>query len=155
MAFDYVQAVDAILGTIKVAWDAGTPALTGGPVPQLVFESLENDLKPHPRDGTLPWARAVVRHADASKITLNNDVGTARYRRIGVAWVQVFVPATSAKEWTLGQQLAMVAQNAYEGKRAGEGKSVVFTKVSIQDRPKDGAFYVFDVKANFYWDQIK
>lgn len=154
MAIDYVDAEDAILGALKTQWDADTPALNRGVVPQLVYEAEEQDLKPHPRDGTAPWARVVVRHADAMKVTLNNDVGTARYRRVGLVWIQVFAPANDATGRTLGQRLAMVAQKAYEGKRAANGE-VVFTRAAISERLKDGPWFLFDVKVSFYWDQIR
>lgn len=154
MATTFVDATDAILSKAKVGWDANSPALNGGTVPVLVYEALEPDLKPHPRDSTKPWARAVVRHNEgAGKVTLNNAEKVARYRRTGLLWVQVFVPAGGADQWTLGQKLAQVALDAVEGKRAGS--SVVFLKCSIQDRPRDGNWLTFDVKAGFYWDQIK
>lgn len=156
MAIDYVGAEDAILGTLKTQWDSDTPALMppGQPEPQLVYEAEEQDLKPHPRDGTVAWARVVVRHSDASKVTLNSSFSNARYRRVGIVWIQVFAPANDATGRTLGQRLAMVAQKAYEGKRAANGE-VVFTKAAISERLKDGPWFLFDVKVSFYWDQIR
>lgn len=154
MALNYATAIDAILGTFKVAWDANTPALTGALAPVIVYESSEPDLKPHPKDSTLPWARAVVRHADTSKVTLASDTGTARYRRPGLAWVQIFVPANSAKDWFLAQSLAMAAQAAFEGKRS-PGDGVLFTAASIHEVPREAAWFRFDVKVGFYWDQVR
>lgn len=153
MALTYEAAVDAILGRLKTKWDADTPALTGSSAPALVYEQKEQDLKPHPRDTGAPWARAVVRHFDAKKVTLNCEAGTARYRRWGVAWVQVFVPSKmGAPGWTLAQRLAMTAQSAYEGQRE---QGVVFTESIIIEKPKDGALFAFDVKTSFYWDEIR
>jgi hypothetical protein len=152
MAITFDTAVDSILTTLKVKWDAATPALNGGEIPTLVFEAIEQDLKPHPKDSEEPWARAVIRHADAFKATLANDVGTARYRRVGLVWVQVFTPSKSAQNWTLCQQLAMVAQTAYEGRCVGD---VVYTKATIFDSPKDGPWWRYDMRAEFYWDEIR
>jgi hypothetical protein len=153
MATDFESACDAILSTLKVQWDADTTAVAGA-VPALVYEAQEPDLKPHPRDSALPWARVVLRHTGARKATLNNDEGTARYRRTGFVWLQVFAPADSEQGWTLAQRLAMIGQKAYEGKRAAGGE-VVFTTSAILDRPKSGNWFQFDVKTEFYWDEIR
>lgn len=147
------DAEDAILGTLKAAWDANTPAITTT-APQLVYEFLEPDLKPHPADSTQPWARVVIRHTDAGKMTLANSDGVARYRRIGLVWVQIYMPAGFGSAWTTAGSLAVVARNAYEGKRALGGR-VVFGKVPIIDVAKDGAWVRKDVKASFYWDEVK
>jgi|ERR1035437_721134 hypothetical protein len=149
----YVDADNAILRTLKMKWDDDTASLTGGVVPQMVYEFLEPDMKPHPRDGKHPWARVVIRHNDATKATMSNSEGMARYRRFGLVWVQVFVPATSATSWMLAQQLASVAQLAYEGKRASGG-NVVFTKAQVVDKAREGAWVCKDMKAWFYWDEI-
>ncbi len=153
---DIISAIDSILGTLKVAWDANAATFNAGTEPVLVFEATEPDLKPHPRDTAKAWARAVVRHMDSSKVTLVGASG-ARYRRTGIVWVQVFVPATDAAQWTVAQELAAVAQMAYEGNRAGPSLpgSVVFTKATILDRPKDGAYFRCDCKVSFTWDEIK
>lgn len=153
---DYITAEDAALGQLRTIWNAETPAITGGAVPTLVFEATETDLNPHPRASGLPWARVVVRHNDGAskKVTLASDQGTARYRRWGMVWVQVYVPGTGAVDRTLAQSLAMLVQKAYEGKRAAAA-SMVFLGVAVTERPKDGQWFTWDVKAGFYWDQIR
>ncbi len=152
---DFVEATDAILGAFKTQWDADTPAVVSGSAPTIVYEATESDLKPHPRDGTKPWTRIVIRHGEGlGKVTLANANGLGRFRRNGVVWVQVFTPATNAAQWTLGQQLAKVAQKAFEGKRSAN-RDLAFWKSSIQDRPKDGPFFTFDIKTYFTWDEIR
>jgi hypothetical protein len=150
----YNQAEDSILGVLKTKWDADTPALNGATIVPLVYELTEPDLKQHPRDSAKPWARVVVRHADAGKTSLTASDKTARYRRVGIVWVQVFVPAGYGSAFTLARQLAQVAQAAYEGKRSPDG-AVVFTKAAIADMTKDGAWVRRDMKASFYWDEVK
>lgn len=154
MALDYEAAVDAVLGQFKTVMDAGSPALNGAVALPLVFESTEPDLVTHPKDSGIAWARAVVRHADARKVTLSKAVGTARYRRQGMMWAQIFVPAKSAKDWTKAQRLAIVAQAGFEGTRT-PGDGVLFTSSSIVEVPRDGANFRFDLKVMFYWDQIR
>lgn len=157
MTLTFDTADSAIFGQLKTAWDANTPALMVSPtapagyIPATVYEATESDLKPHPRDGSLAWARAVMRHADAEKVTLVGASG-ARYRRHGCIWVQVFTPAVDATALLLGKRLAMVAQTAFEGKRtAGDG--VLFTKATIKESPKDGPWFLHNVVAYFYWDE--
>jgi hypothetical protein len=72
-------------------------------------------------------------------------------------WVQIFVPATGGIAWTTAQALAIVAQKAYEGKRAGGTLpgDVVFLDASIFDRDLDGAWARADCKVQFYWDETK
>lgn len=154
MAYSFNEAVDTILSTLKTKWDSDTPALNGGLVPHLVYEFLEADLKPHPRDSGKPWARVTVRHNDGGKASLSNAAGVARYRRIGLVWIQVFVPAKFGSSWTLAESLAGVASAAYEGKRGISGP-VVFSKVTVEDKPKEGAWVRKDIKARFYWDEIR
>ena len=163
MALTFLTAEDAILSTINTAWQANAGAFNGGTPPVLLFESTERSLKPpHPRDTTKPWARAVIRHGESKKVTLNNDVGTGRYRRFGIVWVQVFVPFADGSAWTIAQQLAEVARAAFEGKAvappgaatADGVRGVVYTAATVQDKGEDGVFVRYDMKANFYWDAI-
>jgi hypothetical protein len=148
-------AESAIFTQLKTAWDANTPALNGGLIPQTVYESSEPALKPHPKDSKAPWARAVIRHSGADeKVTLVGGTG-ARYRRYGCVWVQVFTPDNDATSMTLCQKLAMVARTAFEGKRTAADNGVHFTKASIKDCPKDGPWFFYNVAAYFYWDEIR
>jgi hypothetical protein len=152
MPTNYVDAEDTILGMLKTAWDASAPALFTPPyTPALVYESQEADLKPHPRDGSKAWARAVVRTADGRSAAIGKaPTGLARFRRFGIAWVQIFVPAKFASGWTQASQLASIAQQAYEGK-AGH---VTFTRVQLVDLPQDGNWVRKDVKAFYSWDEL-
>lgn len=159
MSTDIVSATDSILAAFKVAWDAGSPAFNGGVIPTIVYEMLEPDLKPHPRDESLAWVRVVIRHLSSMKVTLTSATGSARYRREGIVWLQIFVPRTSALDYTNTQRLAIVAQKAYEGKRAGLGGGsagdVQFYDVAIMERPMEAGFVRYDVKTKFCYDETK
>lgn len=154
MALDYETATDAVLARLKEVMDAGSPDLNDAVPLTLVFEPTEPDMAPHPKDSDAAWARAVVRHADAHKATLASASGSSRYRRQGMLWVQIFVPAHSAKDWTKSQRLAMIVQAGFEGTRT-PGDGVLFVTSSIIEVPRDGAYFRFDVKVTFYWDQIR
>lgn len=153
MALDYEAACDAILTRFREAMNTGSPALNGTVPLALVFEPTEADLITHPKDSGIAWARAVVRHADSQKVTLKTNTNGARFRRTGLLWAQIFVPAHSAKDWTKAQRLAMVAQAGFEGKRT-PGDGVLFLTSSIIEVPRDGAYFRFDLKVTFTWDEI-
>ena len=154
MATTLVAATDAILSTLKVAWDAGAPAIVGGTPTAPVYEPLEPDLKPHPRDSGNSWCRISIRHNDDSKkVSLTDSARRARYRRTGLAWVQVFSPRKGASYYTEVQALAGLIRQAYEGKRTG-ADAVVFTQVAVIDQPPEAAWFRYDVKVEFYWDEI-
>lgn len=155
MATTLVAATDAILNHLKTAWDAGANALAAGvDEPVLVYESLESDLKMHPRDTGKSWARITIRHApESQKVSLTDSSKRARYRRTGTVWVQVFSPRKGASYYTEAQQLASLVRNAYEGKRtAADG--VVFTEAALMDQNPEAAWWRYDVKVQFYWDEI-
>lgn len=155
MATTLPFASDAILGRFKAQWDADTPALMGSdPVPVIVYEPTEADLKPHPRDTGKPWARITIRHADATRRSFNRDAaGKGKYQRDGLVWVQIFTPRTGAASYLLAQNLAMVAQKAFEGKRAA-GDAINFTKAALLDQPPEGSFWRYDIKGEFYWEEV-
>jgi hypothetical protein len=153
MAATLVSASDAILSTLKTAWDANAGTIVGGSTPTLVYEALEPDLKPHPRDTGSAWARVVLRHQDSEKVTLNNSDRAARYRRYGLVWVQVFTPRKGAADYTVAQELAAMVRLAFEGRRAA-GDAVCFKRATVMDVPPEGSWWRFDVKVDFYWDEI-
>lgn len=149
---DMITAEDAMYLRLKTAWDAGAGTLVGGPTPELVYALTERDLMPEERDTSLPWARITLRHGDSRKVTLANATGTARYRRTGVLFIQIFVPFVDGSSFTTCQRLAMLAQTAYEGERDTD---LVYKTAAIQDRAPDGGFVRRDVVITWYWDQVK
>lgn len=153
MADSYQTAINAILSTFTVAWNANTPAVTLGAAPVIVYEDIERDLKPHPSDSTVPWTRIIVRHSDSNKVTLASATGMARYRRVGIAWVQVYVPFVDGTSAPICRALASVARLAFEGKRALSGE-LVYDKTAVIDRAAENAFLRRDVKVEFHWDEI-
>lgn len=154
MSTNLVSATDAILSTLKTAWDAGAPAIVGGPATAPVYEILEPDLKPHPRDSGNSWCRITIRHNDDSKkVSLTDSARRARYRRTGLAWVQVFSPRKGASYYTQLQALATLVGHAFEGKRSA-ADGVNYTQVAVIDQPPEAAWFRYDVKVAFMWDEI-
>lgn len=142
----YTDHIDSILGRFKSKMDAEAPTI------QVVYESSEPSLKPHPRDSGRAWARIVVRHNDATKNSLPNADGMIHFRRYGFVWVQIFVPADFASAWGTASDLAEIAQQAYE--RVAD-TSVTFLKAAVIDKPNEGRWVRKDMKAFFYWDEVR
>jgi hypothetical protein len=150
MALRYDDACDAILSLAKVAWDAEAPALNGMVLPVLVYENIEKDLKPHPRDTSKPWARLVIRHVPGGSRAA--ALGQHRFRRTGIIWCQVFVPYDDGLSIQKATALARIVQKAYEVCR---GSEVSFKDVTVAERGPEGTFYRVDCTANFWWDEIR
>lgn len=148
MAFGYDDACDTILSIAKVAWDAEAPDLNGSVLPVLVYENIEKDLKPHPRDTSKPWARVVIRHAGGAAAAL----GQHRFRRTGTVWGQIFVPFDDGLSPAKASALARILQKAYE---VTGGSAVSFKDVTVAERGPDGTFYRVDCTAKFWWDEIR
>jgi hypothetical protein len=155
MAGNLITATDDVFGVIKTAWDAGALAAVGGvaptPVPVLVYEPLELDCKPHPRDSALPWGRVSIKHTGGRDAAIGRSGGLKRFRRVGFALVECFVPYKTGADWTASRRLAMLAQAAYQGK--GTVNGVTFSGVTLTENGKSGSFYLCTVLANFRWDE--
>lgn len=148
MAIGYDDACDTILSLGKVAWDAEAPSLNETVLPVLVYENIEKDLKPHPRDSKKTWARLVIRHSTGAAAAL----GQHRFRRTGIVWGQVFVPYEDGLSPAKASALARILQKAYEVTR---GSAVSFKDVTVAEKGPDGVFYRVDCMAKFWWDEIR
>lgn len=151
---DLTSATDLILSTLKVAWDANAASAIGAmATPALVYEAVERDLRPHPANGTAPWARVVVRHATAKSAAIGGPSGrTKRFSRTGLAWVQVFVANIDGSAYSKAEALAKVARTAYEGKRSG---GVVFSEANAKEVGQEALWYRWDVLVSFNWTEIR
>jgi hypothetical protein len=99
-----------------------------------------------------PWCRLTVRHQDAEKVTLSNDVGARRFRRYGVATVQIFT--FYGKGGSLSDDLATIAKNAFEGVTTSPGR-VIFHNVRSQEIGQEGQWFQTNVLADFEYDEIR
>lgn len=152
---DLIIATDDVFGVIKAAWDAGARTAVGldpgDPLPVLVYEPLELDCKPHPRDGGLAWGRVSIRHTGGRDAAIGRSGSKKRFRRTGFTLVECFVPYKTGQDWTRSRRLAMLGQAAYQGK--GTVNGVTFSGVTLTENGKSGSFYLCTVLANFRWDE--
>jgi hypothetical protein len=131
----FEEGKDAILAVFLAAW--GNRPMTFNDVPAVVTSSQQ------------VWARATVRHADGGQDSLTGGLGTVRYKRKGVVWIQVFAPVGDGE--TAGLIAAQLLVNAYQDAQT----DVWYRNVRMSEAGADGAFQRFDVKADFEYSDVR
>lgn len=145
----FTEARDEILGLLKTAWDAGTPALNSGQVVRMEWPGVVQPTAP-PADA--PYARPAIRHGRGAQRTLGT-VGNRRFTRIGLVTVQVFAPISRGGGLSLAESLGIIARDAFEG--VGTASGIWFRNVRIQEIGADDIWQQFNVIAEFEYDEIK
>lgn len=139
----------AILSQFFVAWQANTPAVNGGTVPEVRWQGVEQLSLP---DGSEAWARAHIQHNDGNQTTFGS-VGGRRFRRIGIVTIQIFVPLQEGL--TLSDALVKIAMDAFEGQHATLDTGVWFRNVRFREVGPDGPWFQANVLADFVYDNTK
>lgn len=145
MSLTFQEARDAVLGRFKAQWDADTPAVTGS-VPPVQWQNVR---EPAAEDTGAPWARVFINHQPSGDHTLGGE-GNRLFERLATVFVQIFVPV--GEGLALADQLAKIAADAFEGKRAGE---VWFRNVRMQEVGPDGPWFQVNVSATATYDERK
>ena len=101
MASTYAELRDAISGLVLPVWNTATSSAP------LLFDNLDED-RP---DGST-WGRLTIRHTGGSRASLGG--ATARFRRTGVVFVQIFVSKNSGMETAdaIGEALVEAIEDA-------------------------------------------
>lgn len=149
MPADFSTARDEMQAAFKTAWDAGTPTVTGGQVPQVYWDGIG---KENGQPGSSPWAEIFIRHAGSGSPTLHNEIGKRRVTKFGIITVLIFAPLEDGHGLTLVEGLAEVAKTAYEGQYTSSG--VWFRNVRIQEIGVDGPHYQANVVSEFQYDEL-
>lgn len=134
------QARDDINARLKAAVDAYDASLP------VYYE----DVGKREPEATAANLRVFVRHSDGDQDTLGG-AGRRRFTRTGVVMVQVMAPFGDG--FTLGDTLATVARNAFEGVSTPNG--VWFRRVAVKEIGKTGNFYQTNVTANFEYTETR
>lgn len=133
MTFD--EARDAMLATFKAAWD-----------PRV---ALYPDVPGDPPSSAVLWARVTLLHAVGRQASLTGGLGTVKYERQGILWIQVFAPVGDGKK--AGYDAAQVLVNAYQ---AAQG-SVWYRNIRMNEMGTDGAFERLDVMTDFEYTDVR
>lgn len=134
-----VEAVDEMTAVFKAAWEElGEYPVAYSDVPGFVI----------PQDGSTPWARFTVIHAEGNQSSLADDTGNQKYESRGLIWVQIYAPLGDGG--LKASQLAGSVLNAFRRARG----SVWFRNAHIGGMKPDGAYTEISVRANFLYDEI-
>lgn len=100
--------------------------------------------------GSATWLRVSVRPGEHTQETLGAE-GSRRFRQIGLAIIEVFVPInTGTREFRRVQELA---RGVFAGKSLGDGLKF-FGGVPTRDRLPEAKWLSAVVSATFeYWEQ--
>lgn len=162
MPSTFDAARDEIQAAFTVAWDAGTPAVTGTTAPEIFYEgvargtkgtNLVDDSEP-PHDAA--WTRIFIRHNLGEQATLSDESGVRRFEKFGTITIQVFAPlaeGTGGSPPSFAGLLAEVAKSAFEGKRTLPG-NVWFRDVRINEVGVSGPWFQVNVLAEFRYDEL-
>lgn len=150
MPSDFDTAYDEIFGLFKTTWDADTPAVTGGAVPQVFYQGV-GEIGPPPPDE--PWARISILHNVSDQAALLGDdvSGRRRYTNLGIITVEVYTPI--GQGLVLIRQLAPIARKAFQGKHSSPG-NIWFRRARINEAGVDGPWNRMTVIVDFEYDEF-
>ena len=145
------EARDGLFERFNADWTAFASAVNGGLVPHVDWQGDDDGAK---RDTSKPWARMSIFHGLSFQQTAG-PVGGRIFQRNGNVLINIFAPLSNGQGLTQAEALATIAGNAFEGKTAGPGGCIWFRNVSIQEIGPDGAWFQFNINADFLYDELK
>ena len=133
----YEEARNAIQGYLDATWSA-TPA-----------GSIAYDNLPFTPPSGAPWLRLALRHAEGRQASFGG--ATKRYRRSGLAVLQIFVPEGEGP--TEAMQLGDAAVSLFDGLvLAG---SLRFGAVALREIGVEDGWFQINVAADYSFDEVK
>lgn len=135
------QAREAIYKRFIDAWAA---------IPRTEPVTLDNESFRQPSPSS-SWIRVSIRHRGAEQETMG-PVGSRKFARTGVVFVQVFTPADTGT--ALSDLLIGLSRDIFEGVSI-VGTTIRFNGVSTREVGPDGKWYSALVEAPFEYDETK
>lgn len=152
MSLTFSEARDAMFSRFYTDWQALAPAQNDGTLPAVDWQGDDEGFAP---DNSQPWARAVILHGPSSQDVLGAAGAGRSFERNGSVVIQIFAPLSRGQGLTQAEALAIIAQNAFEGKTAGAGGCIWFRNVSINEVGPDGGWFQINVNADFLYPETK
>lgn len=155
MPASFTTARDDMLSAFTVKWNADTPAVNGGVIPEVRYDG-RGESTPPPHDAA--WARIKIRHLLGGETAIGGHPGSLkRTTKLGVLTVQIFAPYTPAAALPpgveLAEPLAEIAKAAFETKVTAN--DVIFRNVRpIEVGDDSGTWYQINVLADFEYDEF-
>lgn len=139
MAQSFQEVVDAIGTLVLSTWNTATSSAP------LFFPNIDED----PPEGSI-WGRYSIRMATGERASLGS--ANARFRRNGVAFVQIFVPKNTGMDlaYSVGNTLVVAFEDAGE-----VDGNVWFRDVALKEVGADTslAFHQVNVEIPFTFDR--
>lgn len=147
----YTQAGDEINTQFLTAWNAHSSAIVGY-VPEIRWQNVQN--RPLP-DGSKFWVRVskdTVFEQQATLSVCEGLPGQRKYTANGLVFVQLFMPKSNHQAFELGQQLAVIARNAFRGKSTPG--NIWFRNVRINEVQPEELYFRINVISQFEYDEL-
>ncbi len=141
MAATYKAARDDLSNFATAAWNTAVAAIS--PTPPLFYDNLNQN---PPDDGSV-WGRLSIQNFDGTRSSLGS--ANARFRRIGMLFVQVFVPIGDGT--LISDQIADSLVEAFED--AGAIGNIWFRDIGQREVGPDGTFHQVNVEVAFTFDR--
>lgn len=133
----YNEAVDAILGRFKSLWDT-----TGHAV-------VWDDVTAQPPVADSPWARAIIKHADAGQGSLAGATGATMWDRSGVFYVQIFTPSGDGA--SVGRTLAQILTDDFQSAKG----NIWYRNARMREKGRDGAWFMTLFSVDFEYTDVR
>lgn len=142
----YTGAKEEMYKLFYDAWIANSASIVGY-IPEVRLQGTSYELEPDVSKFWVRWSRQTV---EEGQETLRNGINGQCYRNEGVIFVQLFCP-TTARTISLGEELAVIAQNAYRGKKTAGG--VWFRNVRIKELEPEAKWFKFNIIAEYEYSE--
>ncbi len=144
MTTNYIDAIDEMFSLFLADWKAKTTAIVGY-VPVIFWpgDKKEPDISKY-------FCKVSQQTVNEEQTALKSK--NKRYENNGLLFVQIFCPSSDVAASSKGALLAVVARNAFRGKKTSGG--VVFHNVRIQELPAKDNSERFNVVSEYEYDEL-
>lgn len=147
----YEQTNDEINAAFLAEWNAHSSSIVGY-TPEIRWQNVQQRAVP---DGSKFWVRVskdTIYERQATLSTCEGIPGQRKYTANGLVFIQLFCPKSDAQAFELGQQLAMVARNAFRGKTTPG--NIWFRNVRINEIQPEELYFRINIIAEFEYDEL-
>lgn len=147
---DLEAAGDEMFAQFNAAWLAGAPLVADeGVAPEVMWPDSPPEMQTQLSKGTKAWCRVTAKHHKRGVTSIGFGMpGQGRVNSSGTIMVNIFVPA-GKRGLAVAARLGKVALAAFEGQRTA---NIWFTDAVPEEVGVDGAWFQYNVKATFHYD---
>jgi hypothetical protein len=149
----FTEARDEVVKAFETAWQANAAAIVGF-TPEVRYKDIQTRA-PEPTGAY--WVRVSLQSVDEVRTGVSscpdeNDQEQKRYTVSGLVFVQLFGPVNDDEAQLNLELLAVIARNAFRGKRRPGG--LFFQNARINDLTPEDTKIRFNVVAEYQYDEI-